>query len=307
MPEAPAKQPYDEAAITQWCAARGLAVRVLAPIGDGALNFHWLLATEDRDERLVFRQRGAGHWLDRGFVGEGLALTLAGQAGLTVPEVRVANADAMVMECLPGSADREGVLACAAGSPLFKDSVCEQLRALRAQTARAFDSQTGGNAWLARVIETYCLADTPWFQHLDAPHRARAIMEAVREQGFARLCLNHGDFRTGNLLFDGNALTGVLDWEFSAFRPEEADVGWMLSSPWRYSRPDLEASGLMSRDELLGSLEQADCPRLWAWEALALARWAVIARLQDARQGLPSGSNADEAALLDEAEAILRR
>ena len=108
-------------------------------------------------------------------------------------------------------------------------------------------------------------------------------------------------------MVNDRGLSAVLDWEFAAYRPIEADVGWMLSSPWRYSRPDLSASGLMHREALLSAVGQPDDPRLWAWEALALVRWVVIARLQDARQGLKPGSNADERALIDEAEAILRR
>ena len=87
--------------------------------------------------------------------------------------------------------------------------------------------------------------------------RARAIAAAALEAGVGRVCLNHGDFRTGNLLVQAGRLSGVLDWEFAGYRPEEADVGWMLSSPWRYGRPDLDASGLMAREALLDALGQA--------------------------------------------------
>ena len=79
----------------------------------------------------------------------------------------------------------------------------------------------------------------------------------------------------------------------------------MLSSPWRYGRPDLDASGLMTRQALLDALGQAATARLAVWEALALVRWAVIARRQDQRQQVPAGTNADEGTLLDEAEELV--
>ena len=61
------------------------------------------------------------------------------------------------------------------------------------------------------------------------------------------------------------------------------------------------ASGLMSKGDVLDALEIHETPRLRGWEALALVRWCVLARLQDERQGLTPGTNADESALLAQA------
>ena len=304
MSEAGAKLPYDKAAIASWCAARGIDVIVGDHLGDGALNLHWLVHREDSGEALVFRQRAPGHWFRRGFVGEALAQTMARQAGVLAPEVLHADRQAMLMAYSSGTADREIVIAQAALSVELIGDITTQLRILRHKTGFVFQGEDR-ESWLEMAISDYCLARTDWFEKLEQPARARKIMAQVATLGFEGLCLSHGDFRTGNLQVNDGRLRALLDWEFAGYRPLEADVGWMLSSPWRYSRPDLPASGLMERRTLLDAIGQDDSPRLRGWEALALVRWAVIARLQDSRQGLPPGSNADETALLEEAAALV--
>ena len=306
MSQAEAKLPYDRAAITHWCAGRGLAVSVERQIGDGALNVHWLLTEIGTGRTLVFRHRGQGHWLSHGYGGEARAQTMARQAGVCAPEVLYADSFGLLMAFVEGTAERETVLSVAAQSSVFRNAIVSQLKMLRSTTAFVFEGDDRVS-WLAMVIERYCLAHTRWFSTLADPDRARGLMQRVGELGFETLCLSHGDFRTGNLLCSGEQLTGVLDWEFAAYRPLEADVGWMLSSPWRYSRPDLAASGLMGRQDLLRALDAADTARLRGWEALALLRWVVIAALQDERQGVDRGTNADEQGLLAEAESLLRR
>lgn len=306
MSDAGAKLPSQEPAIAQWCADRGFRVSVQGRVGDGALNAHWLLRDEERDRLLIFRQRGEGHWLQRGFVGEALAQTRARKAGVKVPAVHYADRRGMLMEFTSGSADRETVIALAQSSPKFQADVVQQLSCLHGETQFRFKGDDA-SSWLKMAIADYCLANTPWFSKLQNPSRAEAIMAEVHELGFEALCLCHGDFRTGNLLVEDGSLSGLLDWEFAGYRPMEADVGWMLSSPWRYSRPALEASGLMAKAALLEALGLHDTGRLRGWEALALVRWCVIARLQDERQAVPPGTNADEAALFAEALDLLRR
>ncbi|MEC8711136.1 MAG: phosphotransferase [Pseudomonadota bacterium] len=305
--DAKSAKPFEDAgAIEAWCARRDLPVRVVGPLGDGALNLHWAMEHLESGAALVFRCRAEGHWITGGFEAEARAMTLARQAGLLAPEVVLSGAQALVMTRLEGSADRAAALSTAADNPAFEQDVTGQL--LRLRSATAVDAaDTPGEPWLARVIDAYIAAPQGGLELLDQPAqaRARAIAAAALETGVGRVCLNHGDFRTGNLLVQAGRLSGVLDWEFAGYRPEEADVGWMLSSPWRYGRPDLDASGLMARETLLDALGQGPTPRLAAWEALALVRWAVIARRQDQRQQVPAGTNADEGALLDEAEALV--
>ncbi len=303
--DAKSAKPFEDAsAIEAWCARRDLPVRVVGPMGDGALNLHWAMEHGESGAKLVFRCRAEGHWITAGFEAEARVDDAGAAGGLWAPEVVLSGVQALVMTRLEGSADRATALSTAAGNPAFGQDVTDQLLRLRSATT-VDPADRPGEPWLAQVIEAYIAAPQGGLDLLDQPARARVIAAAATEVGVGRVCLNHGDFRTGNLLVQAGRLSGVLDWEFAGYRPEEADVGWMLSSPWRYARPDLDASGLMTRQALLDALGQAATARLAVWEALALVRWAVIARRQDQRQHVPAGTNADEGALLDEAEALV--
>ncbi|MEW6475447.1 MAG: phosphotransferase family protein [Actinomycetota bacterium] len=42
-------------------------------------------------------------------------------------------------------------------------------------------------------------------------------------------CIVHGDFRLGNLLFDGEELQAIIDWEIWALADSRIDIGWFLT------------------------------------------------------------------------------
>ena len=100
--------------------------------------------------------------------------------------------------------------------------------------------------------------------------------------------LTHQDFRTGNLMLDGEGLVAILDWEFAALDDPMADIGWFCAECWRFSRPDLEAGGIASRESFYaGYAEEApgpiDAARVAWWELVAHLRWAAIALQQGRR------------------------
>ena len=102
--------------------------------------------------------------------------------------------------------------------------------------------------------------------------------------------LLHRDFRTGNLMLDGDGLVAVLDWEFAGLGDPMEDLGWFCARCWRFSRPELEAGGLGSREAFERGYARAsgravDAAAVRWWEAFAHARWAVIALEQAARHG----------------------
>ncbi len=62
---------------------------------------------------------------------------------------------------------------------------------------------------------------------LAAGQRVRALVLAQMPEGMP-VGLIHGDFQPGNVLFDGDKLTGIVDWELSSIGAQLLDVGWMM-------------------------------------------------------------------------------
>lgn len=100
--------------------------------------------------------------------------------------------------------------------------------------------------------------------------------------------LIHQDFRTGNYMVNESGLTGILDWEFSAWGDPMSDLGWFCAKCWRFGRDELDAGGIAAREPLYRGYEaqsgrSIDPARVAFWEIMAHIRWAVIARQQGAR------------------------
>jgi aminoglycoside phosphotransferase (APT) family kinase protein len=64
-------------------------------------------------------------------------------------------------------------------------------------------------------------------QWRDGVNKIRELLIAQAPTAW-RTGLVHGDFRAGNLLFDQDRLTAVLDWEVSSIGPQLLDLAWLL-------------------------------------------------------------------------------
>lgn len=72
-----------------------------------------------------------------------------------------------------------------------------------------------------------------------------------------KLSVVHGDFRTGNFLFDAaGEIHGVLDWEMSHLGDPLEDLGWSLQPIWSFGRAG-RAGGLASLEEAVAIWERA--------------------------------------------------
>ncbi|MBL8834704.1 MAG: phosphotransferase family protein [Alphaproteobacteria bacterium] len=111
---------------------------------------------------------------------------------------------------------------------------------------------------------------------------------AERAPALDGMVLCHRDFRTGNYMVDEHGLTGVLDWEFAGWGDAMEDVGWFCARCWRFGQTAREAGGITDRAAFYRGYEaeggrRIDPARVAFWEAMAHARWAVIALQQGER------------------------
>ena len=86
-----------------------------------------------------------------------------------------------------------------------------------------------------------------------------------------KISVVHGDYRTGNFLFDiEGEIHGILDWEMSHLGDPLEDLGWTLNRIWCWGQDDLRGA-LLPRDEAISvwvkaSGLKADPAALHWWE-----------------------------------------
>jgi len=92
-----------------------------------------------------------------------------------------------------------------------------------------------------------------------------------------KLCLVHGDYRSGNFLFDTQGvIKGILDWEMAHIGDPLEDLAWSLDPLWGWPEKHL-AGGLLPRP---------DAVRIWAqasgleFDPEAFRWWQVFASLK---------------------------
>lgn len=95
-----------------------------------------------------------------------------------------------------------------------------------------------------------------------------------------RLVLVHGDYRTGNFLYDQTGITGILDWEMAHAGDPIEDLGWLVMKSWRWAG-DGRVGGLCDRDEFMRMYEAAggapvDAATLKFWEVFSNVKFAII-------------------------------
>jgi aminoglycoside phosphotransferase (APT) family kinase protein len=94
----------------------------------------------------------------------------------------------------------------------------------------------------------------------------------------------HGDFRLGNMLAAGTAITAIIDWEIWTIGDPRVDLGWFLvnADPDTYRRPTRYAEpGCLPPPAELAAL-YGDVPDLDWFQALACfkstATWSLIVK-----------------------------
>ncbi len=116
--------------------------------------------------------------------------------------------------------------------------------------------------------------------HAGFEYGFRWLQERLELAG-ERYALNHGDFRNGNIIVDGNGLAGVLDWESAHLGNPSADLGWMCVRAWRYGYHDKVVGGFGDVSQLLEGYEAGGggpirVDEIHFWQVFGTLRWGVL-------------------------------
>lgn len=219
--------------------------------------------------------------------GQAALLRSAARAGVPVARVIAHGSDDPVLgaawtlvEALDGTPDPQRIIstASATDAPKLLDSVAQALAAVHGMPVD--DS-------LAPPVEDPLAQLYALYERLGEPHPTFEL--AFRALGAdrppQRRALVHGDFRMGNLMVDGERVSGVLDWELAHIGDPVEDLGWLCVPAWRFGRPDLPAAGLGTRDQLLAAYARhsgatVSMQELRRWELAGTLRWGVICVMQ---------------------------
>ena len=122
-------------------------------------------------------------------------------------------------------------------------------------------------------------------------HEDSISIEPILEAGIRRLYKNppnenefismvHGDYRSGNFLYLGNKITGILDWEMAHLGDPLEDLAWALSPIWSWQDRDRPAY-LLSREKALTTWKESsgidiEEKNLEWWELFAAIKGMAI-------------------------------
>jgi len=92
-----------------------------------------------------------------------------------------------------------------------------------------------------------------------------------------RVGVVHGDYRTGNFLYDEEgAIRGILDWEMAHLGDPLEDLAWSLNPVWCWAR-DGRVGGLAPRPDAIRIWEKASGLRA---DPAALHWWEVFSSVK---------------------------
>lgn len=301
--------------LARWLAEQAGAGRAdilaLDKLSGGAIQENWALdvALDGRREALVVRTDApSGVSVSLGRPQEFALFRAAFAAGVTVPEPLWQDAEGavlgkplFVMRRITGTA--AGHVLVKAPPPGIAGRLGRELARIHTITPPRDDLD-----FLGPPPENHALhwvkVFRDWLDGHDAAHPAiewglRWLERNAPPPG--AMVLSHNDFRTGNIMIDGDAVTGILDWEFASWGDPLADIGWFCAPCWRFGARQREAGGLGSREDFVRAYEgesgrTVDRALLPYWEVMGTMRWAIIA-LQQAERHVSGGERNLELAL----------
>ena len=259
-----------------------------------AFDLEWIDPRGERQSRpLIARRDPTGGLLQSSREREFNVLRAVHRAGLKVPEPFCLELDPAVIErpffVMARAEGRVTTAAFPATEPdelrvRIADQFLDELARLQALDYRALGLEWLGEprapdeparAQAAQWRETY--ERDRMGEHYPVMSAAFAWLEANPVET-DRVVVVHGDYRSGNYLYDDRGINAMLDWEMAHLGDPMEDLGWASMMFW--GRGEL-AGGLMEREAFYRLYEhktgrKVDRKRLFFYQVLGNAKMAVI-------------------------------
>jgi aminoglycoside phosphotransferase (APT) family kinase protein len=258
-----------------------------------AFDIEWSASGERRSRPLIARRDPTGGLLKSEREREFKVLQAMHRAGLKVPEPLFVELDRSVMDRpffimhrLPGRVS-PGAFAPEEPAELrakVADDFLGELAKLQ-----SIDYRAHGLEWLGEPndpLEPARVQAAHWQEIYESDRMGEhyPVMSAafawLRANPVAtdRVTVVHGDYRSGNYLYDEGGIIAMLDWEMAHLGDPMEDLGWASMLFW--GREEI-AAGLMERSEFLRLYEtkagrRIDWKRLFFYQVLGNAKMAVI-------------------------------
>ena len=261
------------------------------PGGASRETYRLSLNVDDRETGIVLRRDPPSSLIDTERAWEYRTYQAAFDAGIPVPEPLLLEEDPAVLD-RPFSLMAE-VRGCESAAANFALPPYLDVREKIARTkwsllgelaARDIDDlgvtdfmPTPGHParheleYWSNVIRTDALNSQP------VAEAAIRWLEKNLPEPSGQLCLVHGDYRSGNFLYDtqGN-IPALLDWEMAHIGDPLEDLAWSLDPLWPWPEQGL-AGGLASRPEAIAIWEQASAMTV---DRTTFRWWQIFASLK---------------------------
>jgi aminoglycoside phosphotransferase (APT) family kinase protein len=283
-------------------AAEELKVIGLSRIAGGAsresyaFELEWNERGERRRRELILRRDPPGGLLQTSRDREFGAIAAAHRAGLKVPEPLFLETDPSVlgrpffiMTRMSGRISSQVLGAFPASEPAaLQERIAEDFLGELARL-QAIDYRQAGLQWLGAAADPAKSSQAQTDEWRAVYERERmgeshpilsaafAWLEAYPVRSH-RIVVVHGDWRTGNMLYDDRGLTAMLDWEMCHLGDPMEDLGWASMRFWGWGEM---AGGLLEREDFYRLYERlsghsVDRERLFFYQMLGNVKMAVI-------------------------------
>jgi aminoglycoside phosphotransferase (APT) family kinase protein len=258
-----------------------------------AFDLEWLEGGAPRTRPLIGRRDPTGGLLKTDREREFRVLAAMHRAGLLVPEPLFLELDSAVMDRpffimhRAGGRTSGGAFPETEPAPL-REKIADQFLAELARL-QALDYHALGLDFLGapkNLAEVARAQTAHWREIYDRDRMGEHY--PILDAAFAWLAANpvvadrvvvvHGDYRSGNYLYDDNGMLAILDWEMTHLGDPMEDLGWASMMFW--GRGEI-AAGLLEREAFYRRYEEKtgrpiDRERLFFYQVLGNAKMATI-------------------------------